>query len=47
MGDGPTLYRGLRDELRYYFGDGLVGVLDGMEGSRERGAGSGPRPTAP
>ncbi len=31
---GPTLYRGMREELRYYFGDELVGVLDGFE---ERG----------
>lgn len=28
---GPTLYRGMREELRYYFGDELVGVLDGLE----------------
>jgi hypothetical protein len=27
---GPTLYRGLRHELRYYFGDGFVEVLDGL-----------------
>ena len=25
---GPTLYQGLRDELRYYFGDALVAELD-------------------
>ncbi len=31
---GPTLYRGMREELRYYFGDELVGVLDRLE---ERG----------
>jgi hypothetical protein len=31
---GPTLYRGMREELRYYFGDELVTVLDGIE---ERG----------
>lgn len=28
---GPTLYQGVREELRYYFGDGLVEALDGME----------------
>jgi len=32
--DKATLYRGMRDELRYYFGDELVGVLDRLE---ERG----------
>ena len=31
VGTGPTLYRGLRDELLYYFGAELVGVLDGLE----------------
>jgi hypothetical protein len=29
---GPTLYRGLRSELAYYFGDDFVSVLDGLEG---------------
>lgn len=28
---GPTLYRGVREELRYYFGDALVAELDRME----------------
>ena len=28
---GPTLYRGVREELRYYFGDGLVAELDRIE----------------
>ena len=28
---GPTLYRGMREELRYYFGDGLVAALDRIE----------------
>lgn len=28
---GPTLYRGLRDELRYYFGNEFVERLDGIE----------------
>ena len=29
---GPTLYRGLRSELAYYFGDDFVSALDGLEG---------------
>ncbi|HYK09946.1 MAG TPA: hypothetical protein VEV39_04040 [Gemmatimonadales bacterium] len=28
---GPTLYRGVREELRFYFGEGLVAELDGIE----------------
>jgi hypothetical protein len=28
--DGPTLYEGSRDELLYYFGEGLVAELDGL-----------------
>ena len=31
LGTGPTLYRGIRQEVRYYFGDELVGVLDAFE----------------
>jgi hypothetical protein len=31
-GVGPTLYRGLRDELAYYFGQAFVQELDGLEG---------------
>ena len=31
LGTGPTLYRGIRDEIRYYFGDELVTVLDSFE----------------
>ncbi|MBZ0203433.1 MAG: DUF3109 family protein [Ignavibacteria bacterium] len=31
LGDGPTLYRGSRDELKYYFGEGLVAELDEAE----------------
>src|SRR5262245_5713154 len=27
-GEGPTLYEGAREELRYYFGSALVGELD-------------------
>ncbi len=34
LNTGPTLYRGMREELRYYFGDELVSVLDRLE---ERG----------
>jgi hypothetical protein len=30
-GDGPSLYRGVRDEVRYYFGEALVGELDAFE----------------
>ena len=35
LGTGPTLYRGVRDELRWYFGDELLEALDELEGSRE------------
>lgn len=28
---GPTVYRGVREELRFYFGDRLVVELDGIE----------------
>jgi hypothetical protein len=28
---GPTVYRGVREELRFYFGDGCVAELDGLE----------------
>ncbi len=31
MGSGPTLYRGIRDEVRYYFGQGCVDALDRVE----------------
>jgi hypothetical protein len=31
LDQGPTLYQGVRDELRHYFGDGLVTELDGVE----------------
>ena len=30
-GQGTTLYRGVRDELNYYFGPGLVAELDALE----------------
>jgi hypothetical protein len=28
---GPTLYRGVRDELGYYFGESLLVALDAVE----------------
>lgn len=31
MGSGPTLYRGIRDEVRYYFGDQCVAAMDRVE----------------
>ncbi len=31
LGEGPTLYRGSRDELKFYFGEGLVAELDEAE----------------
>lgn len=31
LDSGPTLYRGVREELRYYFGDRLVTELDAIE----------------
>ena len=30
-GDGPTVYRGVRGEIAWYFGPGLVEELDGLE----------------
>lgn len=30
--DGPSLYRGVRDEIAWYFGAALVAELDGLEG---------------
>jgi hypothetical protein len=29
--DGPTVYRGVRSEIAWYFGDALVGELDDLE----------------
>jgi hypothetical protein len=37
---GPTLYRGARPELAYYFGEALVEALDAIEASLN----GGPRP---
>ncbi len=31
MGEGATLYQGAREEIRYYFGEGLVNELDEIE----------------
>jgi Fe-S-cluster containining protein len=31
LGPGPTLYRSVRDEIRYYFGDEMVRELDEIE----------------
>jgi Fe-S-cluster containining protein len=31
LGSGPTLYQGAREELRYYFGNGLIQELDEIE----------------
>ena len=28
LGNGPTLYQGAREEIRYYFGDEIVNELD-------------------
>ena len=28
---GPTLYRGVREEVRYYFGDDCIAALDALE----------------
>jgi hypothetical protein len=36
LDSGPTLYRGLRHELEYYFGGEFVSVLDGVEGALGR-----------
>ncbi len=31
LDQGPSLYRGVRDEVRYYFGDACVTALDALE----------------
>jgi Fe-S-cluster containining protein len=33
LDEGPTIYRGSRNELLYYFGDALVAELDALEAS--------------
>jgi hypothetical protein len=37
LGEGPTLYRGARAELAFYFGEALVTELDGLETMHARG----------
>lgn len=37
-GSGPTLYRGVRDELAHYFGAALVAELDALEATQETSA---------
>jgi len=32
-GDGPSLYDGAREELRYYFGSDLIAELDALKAS--------------
>jgi hypothetical protein len=34
MDRGPTAYQGIREEIRYYFGDACVAALDEMGGQR-------------
>jgi hypothetical protein len=34
LGDGPSLYRGSRDEIKYYFGEGIIEELDEVEANR-------------
>jgi hypothetical protein len=31
LGDGPTLYQGARNALKYYFGDEMISELDAIE----------------
>ena len=35
LGDGPTLYQGARDEIKYYFGENIVAELDEIELNRK------------
>ena len=37
-GDGPSLYRGVRDEIGWYFGADLVTELDALERGARRGS---------
>ncbi|MBN8585223.1 MAG: hypothetical protein J0M37_09015 [Ignavibacteria bacterium] len=34
LGEGPTLYQGSRDELKFYFGEGLINELDEIQAQR-------------
>lgn len=38
--DGPTLYKGVRSEIEWYFGAALVRELDGIEAEAAGGAGA-------
>jgi Fe-S-cluster containining protein len=38
LGPGPTLYRGAREDVHYYFGPELVAELDALEARVRRGA---------
>ncbi len=34
-GDGPTVYEGARDELKYYFGEAFVAELDALKSKQK------------
>ena len=34
LGEGPTLYRGSRDEIKHYFGEEIIAELDKIESDR-------------
>lgn len=36
LGAGPTLYEGSRDEIKFYFGDGLVAEMDEIQAQRKK-----------
>lgn len=38
VGDGPTVYEGARDELKYYFGDAFVAELDSLKSNSGTGS---------
>ena len=41
--DGPTLYQGVRSEIEFYFGAGLVAELDALEQGRAARARPAPK----
>lgn len=47
LDEGPTLYRGARGELLYYFGAELVAELDAMEAALPAAPTPSPRPRLP
>jgi Fe-S-cluster containining protein len=47
LDEGPTLYRGARDELLYYFGEELVSELDAIEESLPEAPIPPPKPRLP